>query len=837
LLLGSGLASAAGWPGGALDLEPGIATVDRREQQRIWLRIDPGAKTYPAQLEGQTLAIRRQTRKVSLPQSWRTLAEHWEQNAAVEVLSTRESGGALVARILWENERMPVKAGDRAERARLPAEARLPVILDVTVHNPGAPPAEGAASPGQLVWFEANIVSPTRRVVLCEWTADKGRFVHAGGADAGTTLKGPASVRWVAPADSSGKPLQATITLKAASPDTSEAAQHEFTVTVRPARGAYERTQWLPLAAGAGGGSVLSEATLVAGGPLDSVYIADAPGGKVHRWGHGSRGFFAAPGGPPRALGVSGAVAYLVDSGAVWKKPSGPDAPSQIGGLALTRPVGITFSATGDPCVFDSGAPPRLHIVEGEAPRSASIGPAVDASWLVGYCLTPCGNDVCLLNNRDQTVEVWRTLDGSTYRAHGLPVPLSPYLQTHGKAVALLPRCEANRARELPFRVVFASGAITTSWAPEGETWKASVEKAPSLLRAQRFAATTGAALPSCDVLLAGTATVEDQSVPRVAQLSPAGELRRMLPLPTGVPVSVTAGPSGMRYLLVADSASRSAKSRVVAAGPEGWMADDLGSIDRCQPLRHVRADRRSTQHILLIGESRGRARAFRFDLEDPTKLLALGPGGILGQKIPNHEAIDVASSAQHIAVLDEDGLVLVFANDSRIRLLTTFDSDLSDAAGIAVLSNITPRTASSAQGRTYVCVLPSGRKATSVHVWEITTAGGKATAKDIGRFPDPERFPADVLLSSPVAMDSGHADDPGSLYVLDRSGAQLRVFALADIAARLASRGVPDIPKAPALSGLTARKDGLDLAAGPGGAVHVADRDGAAVHSYERQP
>jgi len=840
LLLVRPLAPAAGWPGGASDLEAGIATVDRREQRRVWLRLDPNLDIYQAQLEGQTLIIRRETRKVSVPQSWRPLAQHWEQNAAARVLSLQESRGALVAEILWENERMRVEAGDRAAPAPIPPEAQRPIILGVVGHGPSGPTPTPIVSPGQLLWIDADILSPTRRFVECQWTADNGHFVYAGGHDAGTSIKGPSAVRWVAPIDAAGKPVRVPIVLKATSPDSANVAEHTITVIVRPAKGAYAFSQTLPLHTRDSKGRLqplLSQATFVAGGALDTLTVLDSPRQQLLTWHAGLRRAMPIGAIAPIALGVSGSTPYLVTADALLEAPPDAKAPVRAAAVTARRLVGIGFNAAGDACLFDSGAPPQLHVVGADGAHSTPVGPGVDSPWLTRYGLDPRTSDVYLLNGRDHAVEVWRTLDGKSYRSHGVPIRLAPYLNPHGEAIGVFPRSDANYARELPLRVAFATGAVTQSWVREGDAWQASVGRASAELRREKFAAATACALPSRDIVLAGTATQNGQTVPRIAQVSPKGELRRTLPLPASPLLSIAALPDGSRYLLVADADTSKPKNAVLRIGPEGWVASGATAAIRAQPITRVRADRRSSQYLLLLGFTRGTPRAFRLDLKDPTKCLELGPAGLIGQKVPSHTAIDVASSPQHLAVLTDDGDVILCSNASMPRYLTNFDSDLSEPQAVALFSGITPASAPSSGARSYVCVLETRRRSPCVAVWEIVTAGAKTVAKPIGRFPDPERFPPDVQLSSPLGMQASQPDAPTTLYVLDRSGAQVRAFDVAEIAHRLASSGVPRIEKAPVLDGLPARKAGVDLAVGPSGILHIADRDAGAVHSYERQP
>ena len=235
---------------------------------------------------------------------------------------------------------------------------------------------------------------------------------------------------------------------------------------------------------------------------------------------------------------------------------------------------------------------------------------------------------------------------------------------------------------------------------------------------------------------------------------------------------------------------------------------------------------------MLIIAETSRRESVFRYDAADPSRCLELSSAGLPGRKIPDHKAVDAASSADRIVVLDRDGKVLVFANKKPIGYLTRFETELRRPKAVAILSDVP-----AAGGKhTYICVLSSA-KAPSIQLWQIRTAdAGKQVVERLGHFPDPERSTPDVKLSTPVAMDSAFPDQPGLLYVLDRGGARLRVFDVGAIAAKLRAKLPPDIQAAAAIDKLPFKAEALDLSVGAGQVVHIADEEGEGIHTYARR-
>jgi len=250
-------------------------------------------------------------------------------------------------------------------------------------------------------------------------------------------------------------------------------------------------------------------------------------------------------------------------------------------------------------------------------------------------------------------------------------------------------------------------------------------------------------------------------------------------------------------------------------------------------PITRLRPDRSSSDYVFLVGDRRGRQSAFRLNVADPSRDLELSFAGVTG--VPEHRAADVASSAEHILVLDRGGKVFILTNLKPVTYLGQLDTELRSPLAIALV----PAVGQEAPGggpQTYVCVLPSGKGAKCIHVWRFRIAAdGKPVIVKVGTFPDPERYPADVQLSSPVTMDTAFPDRPERLYVLDRGGSQVRVFDVADIVAKLTQRLQPDISGKPLLDGLPFEGEGLDMAIGPGEVIHIADDRSEAIHTYAR--
>jgi hypothetical protein len=268
-------------------------------------------------------------------------------------------------------------------------------------------------------------------------------------------------------------------------------------------------------------------------------------------------------------------------------------------------------------------------------------------------------------------------------------------------------------------------------------------------------------------------------------------------------------------------------------------MVEDLPAIKSITSVVHVRPDRSSSDHVLVVGMSRGQEAVTRLCASDPAISLDLTSAGIPGAKrIPDHRAVDVASSPEHLLILDREGKVLVFANQRPPQYLGDFDTGLRRPAAIAVFSKVARRAEPDSKRRTYVCVLPSGRPGACVHLWELKTeGGGEPVGAKIGTFPDPERFAPATQLSSPVTMDTGFPDAQGTLFVLDRGGAQVRAFDIPEIAFKLGQGLVPEISATPLIDNLPSKGEGIDMAVGPGQVVHIVDEKTEAIHTYARRP
>lgn len=837
--------------GQPVDLQPGVAVVEGREQRRIRLRLDPTATVYPAQLQGRTIVIRRPVRKVYAPQSSRPFAEDWHENGTACVLPIHQTGGALLAELIWEDEKHPVKERDRVELCHIPPEADKPWILslDCVAQKPATGPP--VAAPAEVLWLKADILCPTRAPHQIEWTTDAGEFLYAGGTSAGNAYTGSPAARWRAPTEagpSGSRELTATIHLKVAIMPEGKAAERTLAIRVVQPKGPYTEVRTLASQARASKdgqhGPVLSDASLVAAGPLGSVYVFDSPGRRLLHWNQGIPSYVPLGSSQVAALASAAGAAYLVHDGSVARCEPGAGAPAKLAALpAVKRLVGIAFNAAGDVCVLDSGAPPRLHTLAGAGGgswREAPLGPAIDSPWLTAFCVDPQSSDLYIYDSRDRMIRQWRALHGTAYGLLGVPITAGNLPGQLGAPVAVLPRLGCDRRFDLPIQVVFANGAVTEKWSLKGDPpkWSPIVSATPPELSRTRFVARNAARAADGDVLLCGQATVHGDTAPRVVQLSPTGKFRRMLPLPPLPPTFVAVAPNGLRYLLLRSSRRRKAPEHLIVVGPDSWVVRDVGPVESCQSIVSVRADRSSPTHVLLVGQKQRRVSAFRLDVADPSRRLELSSAGLPGRTIPKHDAVDVASSPKHIAVLDRDGKVLLFANKKPITYLCQFDSGLRRPRAIAVLSALAPKQAPSAERQSYVCVLPSGKQATSVHLWRLRRTGGDSPEPEkLGAFPDPKRVAAEALLSSPVAMDSAFPDHQGMLYVLDGGGTRLRAFDVAEIGRQMSQRLPPQIASEPLIANLPFKGEGLDLAVGPGGVLHIVDPQGETVHTYARRP
>ena len=824
---------------------PGIGTVFSRDKQRVRLQLDRDATVHAAQLIGRHLVVRAIARTVYLPQSWRELAHQCPEKGTLLVLPTDLTGGDLAAQLTWEDPRNPIKAGDRVEVCRIPPGAAKPLVLSLRVRRQHGPtPDPPAVNPGEEAWLEAQAICPTGVPPHCEWTTDLGDFVHAGGTAAGKSLAGPPLVRWRAPVAAAGPrkaAQQATIRLKVSVRPTGEAVEQTLVVRVQPPKGPYRKVQWTPTRItglkDVSEGPLFSDASQLAAGPPGAFYLADTPARRLLYHSQAPPRYLPLGRSQVGALGSFAGEAHFVQAGSVLRWLGGPAAAAKVATApTVGRLVGLQSNAAGDLYLLDSGAPPRLFVRAGAKTgpwQDAPLEPRVDSPWLASFAIDPLSNDAYILDTRNGMVRQWRALAASNYYPLDVPMHLGKSLAKSGPPADVLVRLDCDRSRDLAARVVFETGAVTETWTPEGSPprWKPTVSRAPAQLRSIGFAVRRAVALPDGDILMGGQATVDRSKVAVVAQVSPAGELRRRLPLPGIAPRFVAVAPGGLRYLFLLRERWGKDTERLVVLGPDGWLVRDLGNLELCSSIKRVRADRSSPNHVFLVGEKRGRESAFRLDATDPTVLLELSSAGIPGRPIPEHEAVDVATSPAHVAVLDDDGKVLLFANAKPVKYLGQFETGLRRPRAIAVCSDVASDRAPEAGRRTYVCVLLSGRRAASIRLWAIRFDDGEPAATALGS------FPAAAQLSSPLTMDTGFPDHQEMLYVLDGGGTQVRAFDVADIGFKLSRRLVPTIPAAPLIDKLPFKGDELDMAIGPAQTVHIVDTKSHAVHTYARRP
>ena len=832
-----GAATGGGPPGQRVSLQPGMGIVESRERGDLRLRLDRGVKIFPAQIQGLTVVLRRLVRTVYVPQSWQPFAEEWEENGSAIVLPVHTTGGDLVARLVSEDEEHPVKAGDRVELCRVPAEALRPVLVSLRcVGREGEAPA---VAPGEMVCLQADVFSATDAPAACAWACDAGQFLHPGGLPAGRELAGAPVVRWraPAPAPATGK---ATVRVTLTAGPRAQPAEGSLTLRLVAASKPYARTRWartrVPGLGKGALGPLVGEAGHVAAGPPGAFFLVDAPNKRLLHWRDGTARYVALGGEPVGALASFGGSAYLLQGDAVRCLKPGAAALAALAPLpGGTRRVGLGVNAAGDLYLLDSGAPPTLHVrADGAAWGAVALEPRVDSPWLQAFCVDAGSNDVYVLDTRDRMIRRWRAVHGGSYRLLDVAIAVGKIIDKHGPPVAMVPRRGCHPLRDVPVQLVFKDGTLTDKWAAAGKPprWEPTTSPQPRDLVRLGFAAARAALLPSGDVLLAGQTTAGSAG-PAVVQLSARGGFRRMLPLPELPPRFVAAAPDGRRYVVLARRRGRTGGERLIAIGPQGWMLRDFGTLDAYRSIAGLRPDRGSSDHVLLIADRQRRDSVFRFDASDPSRCLELSSAGLPGRRIPEHEAVDAASSADRIAVLDADGKVLLFSNSKPVSYLTAFETDLRSPKAIAVLSAVPGDGGTHA----YICVLSSA-KAASIHLWEVRTAdAGKQVVERVGEFPDPERSTAGVGLAAPVAMDSAFPDQPGRLYVLERGGTQLRAFDVGAIAGKLRKKLPPAIEAAPVMAKLPFEDHPVGLSIGAGQVVHIADEDGDGIHTYARRP
>ncbi|NQT52824.1 hypothetical protein HQ576_12270, partial [bacterium] len=342
-------------------------------------------------------------------------------------------------------------------------------------------------------------------------------------------------------------------------------------------------------------------------------------------------------------------------------------------------------------------------------------------------------------------------------------------------------------------------------------------------------------ALGDGDLLVAGSRKTADGNADLVVQLSPEGALRRRLPRPSEPVQHVAAAIDGTRTLLLGPRATEAI--HLIGVGPDGWLLRDAGTLKSMQKVLACRADRASAEHVLVVAELRRRQSAFRVKLGTSLLPMELSSAGLPGRSIPSHDAVDVASSATHLAVLAEDGKVLLFSTGSFPRYVGAFETSLRSPKAIAVLSDVVRRSVAGSRARSYACVL-SGGASPAIHLWEVRApAGGPVVATPLGSFPDAKRHPEAAQLSSPLAMESAFPDRPEMLFVLDGGGTRVRAYDVAEIAAKLSQQGLPDLPAEPVLKALPPTGSGAGFAVAPGRALHIADRQTGTLRTYTRCP
>jgi hypothetical protein len=190
------------------------------------------------------------------------------------------------------------------------------------------------------------------------------------------------------------------------------------------------------------------------------------------------------------------------------------------------------------------------------------------------------------------------------------------------------------------------------------------------------------------------------------------------------------------------------------------------------------------------------------------------------------------------MVVLDRGGKVLVFANGKPIKYAGTFETELRKPQAIALFSDFDKRPGPGGDPQSYVCVLPSGKRAAAIHIWRFRLAAdGKPVVVKVGVYPDPERTAETSRLSYPATMDSGWPDRPELLYVLDREGSQVHLYDLRAIVVKLAARAPADAPGPPVLAKIGIEDGAADMAIGPGQTMHLVDTERAAIHTYARRP
>jgi len=812
---------------------PAIGVVQAVEKGAFRIDLDPASGVFPQQVQGQLVVVRRLLREVYLLQSYRRLAAEWQEVAVGRVLPIARTGGAPLALVLWQDQKNPVKAGDRVELCRAPLELLRPQIEAVRCRPLWRRKAETTvAAPGEVLRLEATVICPTGEPVACTWEVDAGEFVHAGGWPAGRRLEAGWVVRWRAPAAVADR-AKAKFKVVVKSRWAALTNEARFEVAVREPRGKYAPARLLRTTFD--GRPPFAAVSAIAPGPGGSLYVADNVAGRLVHWLPRNFTFQVVGKGAVAAL-AGGEAAWFVREGALMRWRPGAKEPERVASLPETgRVAGLCRTGAGDLVLLDNSAPPRLHILEGEDWKAADLGLGSDAPFLNAFAIEPRSEDAFVADSRDKVLRCWRALRAGVYRPAPFTIMLGREIDRLGKVVAVVPRDRWKVADELPVSVVFANGAVTTGWKAKGEppAWQPSGTSRPRELLAMDFAARCGAGLADGDIVVGGSAKAGEKRMATLVELSPAGEFRRSLPLPPLPPRGVAATADGRCFVLLVQPRWGPDLQRVVLVGPEGWVVRDLGELPTIEEISRIRPDAASPNRCFVIGRRKKRQSAFRLDANDPSRILELSYTQILKGSVPDHVAVDVASSPEHIAVLDRDGRVLVFSNTKPIAYLGEFKTGLRRPRAIALFSNV-PSRAPGGGSQSFVCVLPSGRGARSFHLWRFTAQpGSKLVAVKVGAFPNPEAAPRDALLSSPVGMATGFPDKPTLLYVLDRGGKQLRVFDVARLAGGAAGGQAGTV----ALSDLPLSGDALDLSVGCGQVVYIADGDGGVVHVFRRAP
>ena len=853
---------------------PGVATIARRDGSELELRLDAG--TEAADLLGRPLVVRRLARSVLVPLATRAFAQEWEENGVARVLPPplgppvdggMQGGAPLAARLTWEDVRHAVREGDRAEPAHLGAPAARLARVSLRALSSEGEPAAPTVVPGQALWLEACAVCLTGQRVEHHWSADAGQFLLAGGTRAGAEFRGPAVVRWRAPvASATVDPVgsRATIRVRATAGGAGQGQTAQLDVAIVRG-GPYRRVSWAPTMARVAkdsplGPALASVAFLAAGAP-GAFYCVDSAQSCLVWWGRDGPRYAPCGDRPVDGLNTFGGAVYCVQGGNVshWRPGGGAPAFSfRLKGLG--RLVDLEFGRAGDAFALDRGRAPCLWVLEGSAdkvkrqldPVRVDLEPAIEPAAMGPFCVDPASGDLFVLDTAEGRIRWWRSRQARAYRPVEAAVAAGGEGDAARQPVALVARANCDRARDLPLRVVFGSGAVSRRWTPPASprqrgdrgggagSWAPVVAGPAPELAGMAFKAHAARGLPEGDLLLAGKGTVAGAERALLAQVSPDGELRRMLPLPQMPPGSVAVAPDGSRYLLLHSRHRRLFVTRhayhVARLGPDGWMTRDLGPLEDYWPIVRLRPDRASSRRFLLVSRHTSMGSVVRFDVGDRAKSVDLTALPDLRRDVPSYRkfvVVDADSTPEHVVVLGRlkgQGTVLLLANSDRPHYLTYFHLATSRPLAIAAVAGVR-RSAAAPEPYCYVCVL-SSRGGRGIEVCEFNPRGfGRPTVRRIGV------VAAAARPVEPVAIVSGFPDRPGTVYVLDRGRDDVRGFDIAEAARRIKAGRPAELDATPVLADLGIKRHTVDLAIGPGQVVHLVDETDWAITTYARRP